>query len=218
MKKEIYLKALFDPKENSEVIIENLGKTNNIVFSEYYPESVSDLNDKIKERLYKNGLSKTLELETFSNFIGKPGDNKDHIVFHLQKYLDNVILTDHLTIIDGYFFSSTNDKEYEGFVFDILKKYLHDLKSIRIITKKNEVDKNVKNNLISKIKEYNNEIIVTHKNCKLFHDRFWISDFTKSGLFIGTSLNGLGKKYCLVDYIDSSDVEILRNELQNLNL
>jgi hypothetical protein len=38
-----------------------------------------------------------------------------------------------------------------------------------------------------------------------FHDRFWLADGAR-GLVVGTSLNGLGKRYALVDFMQPSDV------------
>ncbi len=37
-----------------------------------------------------------------------------------------------------------------------------------------------------------------------FHDRFWIVDGAR-GLFIGTSVNGIGKRYSLIDYLRDDD-------------
>ena len=38
-----------------------------------------------------------------------------------------------------------------------------------------------------------------------FHDRFWIADKTR-GVFVGTSLNGIGKRYSIADYLREEDV------------
>jgi hypothetical protein len=39
-----------------------------------------------------------------------------------------------------------------------------------------------------------------------FHDRFWIDPDNLKGIVMGTSLNGISKKICLVDHISSADV------------
>ena len=39
-----------------------------------------------------------------------------------------------------------------------------------------------------------------------FHDRFWIDPENGSGIVMGTSLNGIGKKIALIDHLSSSDV------------
>ena len=63
----------------------------------------------------------------------------------------------------------------------------------------------------------NPELSVVCKTTKEFHDRFWIIDRTK-GLFIGTSLNGIGKRYALVDIIRDNDTKDLMNALMKLQL
>jgi hypothetical protein len=63
----------------------------------------------------------------------------------------------------------------------------------------------------------NPHISVEHSKSKYFHDRFWIADDLR-GIFVGTSLNGLGKKYALVDNIRDSDTNSIVEELRRLEL
>jgi hypothetical protein len=46
---------------------------------------------------------------------------------------------------------------------------------------------------------------IVHRISNTFHDRFWIADWQR-GLFIGTSLNGIGLRYALADYMHENDV------------
>jgi hypothetical protein len=50
-----------------------------------------------------------------------------------------------------------------------------------------------------------------------FHDRFWIADRAR-GLFVGTSLNGIGKRYALADYMDEADVRTIVEALSTEGL
>lgn len=54
------------------------------------------------------------------------------------------------------------------------------------------------------------------KFTKKYHDRFWICG--NSGLFVGTSFNGVGTKYCLVDYIDHDDVLAIMKSIKDEGL
>ena len=49
-------------------------------------------------------------------------------------------------------------------------------------------------------------LAVTVRYTNTFHDRFWIADQTK-GVFCGTSLNGIGIRYSLADYLKEEDVQ-----------
>jgi hypothetical protein len=61
------------------------------------------------------------------------------------------------------------------------------------------------------------KIDATLKMTDDFHDRFWIADKAK-GLFVGTSLNGIGKKYALVDVMRDEDTATIVKELRRVNL
>ena len=40
-----------------------------------------------------------------------------------------------------------------------------------------------------------------------FHDRYWIDSAANTGIVMGTSLNGIGKKIALIDLLSSNDVK-----------
>ena len=50
-----------------------------------------------------------------------------------------------------------------------------------------------------------------------FHDRFCIADEVKA-LFIGTSLNGIGRKYALADFMEDEDTATIVKELRRASL
>ncbi|MEZ5284987.1 MAG: hypothetical protein R2712_09300 [Vicinamibacterales bacterium] len=52
-----------------------------------------------------------------------------------------------------------------------------------------------------------------HAATKRYHDRFWIAD-EERGLFVGTSLNGIGKRYCLVDYMAPHDASEISADIR----
>jgi hypothetical protein len=65
--------------------------------------------------------------------------------------------------------------------------------------------------------DLNPQISVSLKTTGDSHDRFWIVDETK-GLFVGTSLNGIGRKYALTDYMKDVDIAAIMEELRRLSL
>ena len=56
------------------------------------------------------------------------------------------------------------------------------------------------------------EIKLVLRTSENFHDRFWIADRSR-GLFVGTSPNGIGKRYALADYMDADDVKTIVDAL-----
>jgi len=47
--------------------------------------------------------------------------------------------------------------------------------------------------------------LISTKYSDVFHDRFWIADEVR-GVFVGTSLNGIGRRYAIIDYLQQRDV------------
>ena len=56
-------------------------------------------------------------------------------------------------------------------------------------------------------------ITLQHSICNRYHDRFWITSTRSEGLVVGTSLNGLGKRYALVDKLAADDVHSIVSSL-----
>ena len=87
---------------------------------------------------------------------------------------------------------------------------------VRFITKP-EHDRALYKEIKSVLIDLNPEIKVVHKMTNEFHDRFWIADEVK-GLFIGTSLNGIGRKYALADFMEDEDTATIVKELRRASL
>jgi hypothetical protein len=71
-----------------------------------------------------------------------------------------------------------------------------------------------KSAVISLISAQNAQLQIDCRTSNAFHDRFWLSDSRSQGIVTGSSLNGLGKRYALVDRLSSSDVKEIAKALQ----
>ncbi len=128
----------------------------------------------------------------------------------LRDKLKTLSPSNELVIVDGYIFPKNlreDRKGYLDFLADIFSPTISNIKHIRFITcpKYNA-------HLFSDFKKLllgmNSQLGVVCRITERIHDRFWFIDRTK-GIFIGTSLNGVGKKYALVDYISETDTRQL---------
>jgi hypothetical protein len=59
---------------------------------------------------------------------------------------------------------------------------------------------------------------IIHSKSDDFHDRYWISGNREKAILTGTSINGLGNKFALVDRVNTSDVRVIVNELKSRGL
>jgi len=120
---------------------------------------------------------------------------------------------DSLTIVDPYFFAEKGHvKEYMGVFEGIFQPIASQLNSIRFITQA-RFNSNLYSRVEAALLGWNPGLQITHRASELFHDRFWIVDEAR-GMFVGTSINGIGKRYALADYIREDDVAAIVDELR----
>lgn len=114
-----------------------------------------------------------------------------------------------VVVTDDYLFKPKNDLQYEGNLNKILKSLLAN-KIIHYGRKDN-----INNKLFNKVKENLKDIGTTliHEDRDDCHDRFWITEETKKGIVMGTSLNGICKKLFFYNELDNYDVIDILNYL-----
>lgn len=168
------------------------------------------LCSKYNKNTYEVKLIKELDDETFNEVIDTSGCNEyfteevlldnisdDDIVNKFNCYLEQIKSEGaDLVIIDPYILSKS-DLNYTNTLINILKKAK--AKKYTIITNQENVNYISKNNIQKEIP--NIEIIFAKK----IHDRFWICN-RKTGFYIGTSLNGIGRKLTLINLLKESEV------------
>ena len=161
------------------------------------------------KRLQEKVLQKTGSIE-----------EQDLLIKVLSNYLQALSPSKDLTIVDPYFFAvePPDRAEYLGAFREIFGLVIPKVAMVRFITNpKHDRDGALYKDIKSVLIDLNPEINVVHKMTKDFHDRFWIADEVK-GLFIGTSLNGIGRKYALADFMEDEDTATIVKELRRASL
>ncbi len=215
MNKVEYLEVQMDAFKDSSELSLKLSKLKGFEFKKYTPEKKVGV-EGFRKNLLEIGLTETFYAEEYKNAIGTINKRPDDIKEILQKYLDKIITSNKLLIIDQYIFPNYADNGYSIFLGEILDRYIVRLDEIRFITSSNrgkyslENEKAILTSLINKKPSLKIIVGVTEN----FHDRFWISDYKSKGMFLGTSLNGFGKKYALIDYLNAYDVREIISALE----
>ena len=169
--------------------------------------------EEIQEYIIENGATSLYSIESLNESFVPQGATADKIITILHRYLDRIGIDNELIIIDPYFFANTHDTvTYTQTIVDVLEKYLTAISTVIIITNK-KVDYALKSSIISKLKDVKSSLIIEHKESQNYHDRFWISNKREKGIVTGTSLNGLGRKYALVDRLNITDVRSIVSSL-----
>lgn len=178
-----------------------------------YDADTARAEDELLERGMTNLMTPTYHHET----AGTPYDKRPDIIAVFRKYLDRIILSDHLVLVDAYLFSDKDEKgKYSQFVNGIFSEHLKKLQRVTFITKKDSVNKAAKEAITEGFLNVKRQLKIEVKYTDLFHDRFWICG--NRAIFVGTSFSGLGKKYCLIDYIDQDDLLTIKGYLKNEKL
>jgi hypothetical protein len=168
--------------------------------------------EKIIEILFEKGQTSILKQEVLLEFFIPKGTPGNVIVGIIQKYLDKVIIDNELIIVDPYFFPTRHDTSYSSFIASILDKYLPTIDTIKIITS-TRFNATIKAQIYSELRAIKPTLNIIHSQSDDYHDRYWISNNREKGIIIGTSLNGLGNKYALIDRLNTTDVREIVTEL-----
>ncbi len=207
-----------DPFEDEGTLAEKLSVIKDVEFFQYFPEDRGGIDvEREKEWLLEVGLTEAFNTAQHYEALGTTSHRPHDIKALVQKYLDRIVTTNKLIIIDRYFFPNRCDTNYSSFVGDILDKYLPTLDEITFITSSSH-NATVKNSITTLLQNKKPTLTINFKFTEDFHDRFWISDHNGKGLFLGTSLNGYGRKYALIDYINTTDVRLIISELRTQRL
>ena len=171
--------------------------------------------------IMEKGLRYILSLERLQEAVlPKIGsiEERDLLIKVLSNYLQALSPSKDLTIVDRYFFpANLSDRAgYLGTFREIFGLVIPKVAMVRFITKPDH-DRALYKDIKSVLIDLNPEINVVHKMTNDFHDRYWIADEVK-GLFIGTSLNGIGRKYALVDFMEDEDTATIVKELRRASL
>lgn len=164
------------------------------------------ISDEILKEIYNNSNNETSNLQIIhEEFLHRNLTNEEISEKILTKVKESNGINSNVVIIDPFLLHD-NSTDYIMLLRNILKNI--DPISLTIITNPNyceEAKEMVENEFFARIIN-NNE----------FHDRFWIFNNNK-GFLLGTSLNGIGKKYTTIQTLEDSDIKDICDIIEEIN-
>lgn len=158
--------------------------------------------EHIKEHGLSSLLSYSIRMDSILSRSAEIDDTKDIILAHIAK-LDGA---ERLIVIDPFLYGASTNINVAALFSELIGKASKNLKELFIIT--NGKCKSERDSIIAYLDK---KIIVKEIFDDSFHDRFWVDPDANKGVVIGTSLNGIGSKIALIDYLRKEDVaEIVR--------
>jgi hypothetical protein len=161
------------------------------------------LMEGAKQILKDQGATRILSRQLLTEEVLPDNSPRGLLLDTLTYKLDRCAPTTSMLLIDPYLYPLSHDHSYESDLTTVLGPIVSKVALIRVATLKKR-DANLEARIEASMRSINSAIRIEKKYTNIFHDRFWIADDAR-GLFLGTSLNGIGKRYALIDYLSEQD-------------
>lgn len=139
----------------------------------------------------------------------------------MRYFLQKICPTKDFVVIDNYFFhvNQKDEADYLNRCLGLFKDILPKIEKFDFVInkKRSGYNTNLINQLTKAFCNMNPNLSISVRDTDIFHDRIWLSDLSR-GIFVGTSLNHIGKRYALVDKIHEDDCHEIANILKNHNI
>jgi hypothetical protein len=167
-----------------------------------------------KQYVIENGITSLFTTQLLQEDIlpQAPTAMRQPLFDVIKKFLAHLAPLQNVTIIDPYFFAARNVLTYPSIVAHVLGPAVSAVNKITIVRDGTKDVAGLAAAVAAALTSVNNALTVSLHSTGDFHDRFWVVDGAR-GLVLGTSLNGVGNRVCLVDYLNDRDVAAIVQEL-----
>ncbi len=188
------------------------------------PSPVDSFKDEFVDYIKKYGLNNYFKRSGLVECIVGKNMPLPSITSLVSDYVNEILgqtaTSQELIIIDPYLFkdnSRCSSADLQNRIENILHLHANKISKIVCITDSTKYNAAIKNAVEANLKLINSTLTIDVKFSTDYHDRFWIANRNK-GIVVGTSLNGLGNKMALIDFIDSVDIKDVVDDLKTNGL
>ena len=210
------LKTIYfiEPPPDGDYLINLAQKLSSDGYSLSYIDKEIFLTTEIKQVLLDKGITSILSQQLLPEEVLPDSTPRNAVIDILKYKLNRCNPNDSLHIIDPYLYPSNYDQDYIADFVEIFKASIKACNHIKICTLQNR-NSNLEQQIENQIHTINPQISIEKKYSNVFHDRFWIAD-NERGVFVGTSLNGIGRRYAVVDYLQEEDAKEIVNRYNQI--
>lgn len=166
------------------------------------------------EHIYKHGFSSMLTSTLVMEDITSPSMTSNQVEAVMTRFVQTLLPATRLVIIDPYFYAPNPSNDTDAYIARLLGPQAVALQELFVFTVGGGA---MKAPIHSALTALAPSLQVHQTNTQAFHDRFWINPDAGTGIAIGTSLNGIGRKIALVDKLSLVDVQDVLTEVRRLN-
>lgn len=165
------------------------------------------LEQEMKSVLLEKGVTAILTNQQLNEEVLPENTPRNAVLDTLRYKIDQCGASQSILIIDPYLFPSNSDSDYLSDFIKIFENLIKKCAVLEIATLSNR-NTALEQQMHAEISSMNPNIQISSKYTNVFHDRFWIADNTR-GVFVGTSLNGIGKRYAVIDWLQEDDTKAI---------
>lgn len=203
MIKEIHIVYSEDSKLTADDLLDQskLFHKQNIDFYPYFGKNEFRMN-------FESNQNPLLEYIVKKSDETNINSEKADFLINFHSCLKVMAVSSDLIIVDPYFYSKGRIEMCEqrlNLFKEMIQPISNELKTIKIITDESKGNLEFIEKFELLIREINHSIEIKNYYTIEIHDRFWLNPIKNKGLVIGTSLNGLFKKYCYFDNLNDDD-------------
>ena len=162
------------------------------------------VESELKRLVAEKGVSYVWQLVRLQEALLARTQNAPAIVTLLSNMLSRLAPTQDFVIVDRFLLPKSNSSDYLKTLVSLIEPISRAVRQLILVTSRN-YNPQLLTDLTAQVSRPGSNCLITHRISDTFHDRFWIAD-RQRGLFIGTSLNGIGLRYALADYMRENDV------------
>lgn len=184
------------------------------------PSPIDSFKDEFIDYVKKYGLNSYLRRSGILECVVGKNEPLSVITSLTSDYVNEILISananQELIIVDPYLFkhnSHCSSADLQNRITNILRSSTNKISKIICVTDNANYEVAIKNAVESSLQSINSTLTIDVKFSTDYHDRFWIAN-RKKGFVMGTSINGLGNKMCLIDFIDALDVNDVVNALK----
>jgi hypothetical protein len=202
----------FDPEPPIEAVMQLANDMKPKGYSLTYVDKSVFVRLEMKAILLAKGATAVLSHSSLNEDVLPDNTPKDTIADTLRYKLKWCAPTSSLTIIDPYMYPNAPDPDYETYFVKVFGDAIKECPHLTIVTLTNR-NTALEAQIHSAIRLIAPQITIATKYSNVFHDRFWIGDDLR-GVFVGTSLSGIGRRYAVIDYLRDEDTAQIVQRVQ----
>ena len=157
----------------------------------------------LRDYISEHGISSLFHFSITCDAVLHPGIHVDEIEELVLSFIRRLAGVHDLLIIDPYLY--TTDPNCVDLFGKMMAVLAQSLTSVTFIT--NGRADSIKASMHEALRREAPATTIRDVVTDRFHDRVWIDAATNVGIVMGTSLNGIGKKIALIDFLSKQDAK-----------